>query len=269
LLHEKLLRSIHSCSYLLLALIVTAETVWGVRGFGGRLDTWELITWALVPLVILQLVQSVRLTRYWPLADYAPQYQQQGSAVLVLLLWLWLLTSALLSSGNAHPLPFLPICNPLELSQLIVFFGITRWVIRHQEYVCSKIPVQTFVILGGSTAFLWLNAALARSVHQFGAVPFDVDSMLDSRLYQAALSVLWGVLSLVLMVTAHRLKHRILWLIGAGLVGITVGKLFLIDLANSGTVERIVSFLAVGTLLMIIGYFAPLPPAHFQQEGKS
>ncbi|MCI5127674.1 MAG: DUF2339 domain-containing protein, partial [Candidatus Electrothrix sp. AUS3] len=44
---------------------------------------------------------------------------------------------------------------------------------------------------------------------------------------------------------AHSLKHRTLWLIGAGLVALTVLKLFLIDLANSGTVERIVSFVFV------------------------
>ncbi|MCW5213424.1 DUF2339 domain-containing protein, partial [Desulfobulbus sp. TB] len=73
----------------------------------------------------------------------------------------------------------------------------------------------------------------------------------------------------VVMVTAHGLKHRTLWLIGAGLVALTVLKLFLIDLANSGTVERIVSFVVVGILLMLIGYFAPLPPADSQQEQVS
>ncbi len=268
-LYERLLRLTHVGSYLLLVLIVTAEAVWVVRGFGGRLDTWELIVWALVPLALLQFMQNSRLTRYWPLSDYAPQYQEQGATLLAFLLWLWLLASALLCSGNAHPLPFIPVCNPLELSQLIVFLVIIRWLIRNQETLCSRVPLQTFMNMGGVTTFLWLNAALARSVHQFGAVPFEVDSMLDSRLYQAALSILWGILALILMMTAHRLKHRILWLVGAGLVSITVAKLFLIDLANSGTVERIVSFLAVGILLMIIGYFAPLPPACSQQEEVS
>jgi len=37
-------------------------------------------------------------------------------------------------------------------------------------------------------------------------------------------------------------------------------KLFLVDLGNSGTVERIVSFIGTGVLLLIVGYFAPVPP---------
>jgi uncharacterized membrane protein len=39
-----------------------------------------------------------------------------------------------------------------------------------------------------------------------------------------------------------------------------VVKLFLVDLAKVGGVERIVSFIAVGVLMLVIGYFAPLPP---------
>jgi glucose dehydrogenase len=86
LLSERILALVHIGSLLLFTLIVTAEMVWVVHGFGGRLDTWELIVWALVPLAVLQLVQSVRLTRYWPLAEYTKQYQEQGAGVLVLLL---------------------------------------------------------------------------------------------------------------------------------------------------------------------------------------
>ncbi|MCI5149772.1 MAG: DUF2339 domain-containing protein, partial [Candidatus Electrothrix sp. MAN1_4] len=269
LLHERLLRFTHIIGYLLFVLILTSEAVWLVRSLGGWQNTWELITWALVPLVLLQCVQNADLTRYWPLSHYAPQYQDQGSAVLAVLLWVWLLASALLSPGDATPLPFLPLVNPLELSQLIVFLVIARWLFLRQDAVSSVIPWQSFLILGGATAFFWLNTALARSVHHFAAVPFYKEEMLDSHIYQAGLAILWGTLALILMMTAHGLKHRTLWLIGACLVGITVGKLFLIDLANSGTVERIVSFLAVGILLMIIGYFAPLPPAGSEEEEGS
>jgi len=37
-------------------------------------------------------------------------------------------------------------------------------------------------------------------------------------------------------------------------------KMFFIDLGASGTVERIVSFLVVGSLLVATGYFSPIPP---------
>ena len=42
--------------------------------------------------------------------------------------------------------------------------------------------------------------------------------------------------------------------------GITVLKLFVNDLGNTGTVARIVSFIGVGVLLLVIGYVAPVPP---------
>jgi uncharacterized membrane protein len=39
-----------------------------------------------------------------------------------------------------------------------------------------------------------------------------------------------------------------------------VAKLLLIDLAQAGTVERIVSFVGVGALMLVVGWFAPVPP---------
>jgi len=50
------------------------------------------------------------------------------------------------------------------------------------------------------------------------------------------------------------------WLAGTGLMGLVVIKLFVVDLGNTGTVARIISFLGVGALLLVVGYFAPAPP---------
>jgi len=36
-------------------------------------------------------------------------------------------------------------------------------------------------------------------------------------------------------------------------------SLFLVELGNSGGVARVVSFIVVGLLLLVIGYFAPIP----------
>jgi uncharacterized membrane protein len=43
-------------------------------------------------------------------------------------------------------------------------------------------------------------------------------------------------------------------------MGVVVVKLFLVDLSNVGTVERIVSFIGVGVLMLVIGYLSPVPP---------
>src|SRR5688500_19099230 len=39
-----------------------------------------------------------------------------------------------------------------------------------------------------------------------------------------------------------------------------LAKLFLVDLGNTATIARVVSFLGVGLLLLVVGYFAPVPP---------
>jgi uncharacterized membrane protein len=49
--------------------------------------------------------------------------------------------------------------------------------------------------------------------------------------------------------------------VGATLLGVVIAKLFLVDLSRVGSIERIVSFLGVGLLMLVLGYLAPLPPA--------
>ena len=61
------------------------------------------------------------------------------------------------------------------------------------------------------------------------------------------------------MVVGNRLGRRELWLIGAALIAVVVAKLFFVELNNRGGLERIVSFIGVGVLLLVVGYFAPLP----------
>ena len=55
------------------------------------------------------------------------------------------------------------------------------------------------------------------------------------------------------------MRVRPLWITGAALMGVVVVKLFLVDLSNIGGIERIVSFIGVGVLMLVIGYVAPLP----------
>ena len=57
----------------------------------------------------------------------------------------------------------------------------------------------------------------------------------------------------------NRLGRRELWLVGAALIALVVAKLFFVELGNRGGLERIVSFIGVGVLLLVVGYFAPLP----------
>ena len=90
-----------------------------------------------------------------------------------------------------------------------------------------------------------------------------MQALLDSRIAQAALSLLWTSTALVMMLAAGRRQARPLWMLGAALLGVVVLKLFVNDIGTSGT-ERVVSFIGVGVLLMVIGYVAPVPPRSTQ-----
>jgi uncharacterized membrane protein len=63
------------------------------------------------------------------------------------------------------------------------------------------------------------------------------------------------------MLVAARRRRRAPWLAGASLLGVVVVKLFAIDLSRIGSIERIVSFVVVGVLMLVVGYFSPMPPA--------
>jgi uncharacterized membrane protein len=57
-----------------------------------------------------------------------------------------------------------------------------------------------------------------------------------------------------------------MWVGGAALLGVVVLKLFFVELADRGGLFRIVSFIAVGALLLLVGYFAPVPPTRKEME---
>jgi uncharacterized membrane protein len=101
---------------------------------------------------------------------------------------------------------------------------------------------------------------LLRTLHHYADVPFGLDAMLRSTLVQSAFSLFWSLLALAAMVIATRRGLRALWMVGAVLLGVVVAKLFLVDLANTGTVERVISFIGVGILVIVVGYFSPVPP---------
>jgi uncharacterized membrane protein len=102
---------------------------------------------------------------------------------------------------------------------------------------------------------VWLRIA-----HHFFGVRWDADALFGSFVVQTGYAILWTLLALTLMVLAHRRVQRPLWLVGAGLLGLVVVKLLLIDLSNAGGAERIIAFIVVGVLMLVVGYFAPLPP---------
>ncbi|MFJ3052169.1 DUF2339 domain-containing protein [Pseudomonas nitroreducens] len=224
-------------------------------------NAWRWLGWALVPSLFLILMGGVaRLP--WPVAAFEREYRAIAAApvALALLGWFWLVN--LFSNGAADPLPYLPLLNPLELGMLIVLAAIFQWTRLGLPQLgvaesTLRLPVQAVL---GSSLFALLTMAVCRTAHHWGGVPFEFDALSQSMLVQAGLSIVWALIALGLMIAGHLRGRRDFWLVGAVLLVVVVIKLFLVDRASGGSLERIISFIGVGVLMLIVGYFAPLPP---------
>jgi uncharacterized membrane protein len=104
---------------------------------------------------------------------------------------------------------------------------------------------------------------LLRTAAQWLGIDYRLDALMASQFVQSMLSLTWCVTALIVMRLASRHDNRPArlrqWLTGAALLGVVVAKLFIADLANVGSMARIVSFVGVGVLMLVIGYLAPFP----------
>lgn len=254
---------LHAAGLCLLAALGARELAWAIdRWVDGR-AAWPLIGWALLPGVLLALLAMRGERLHWPVAAHLRAYLLLGGTPLALFLAAWFLAGNVLSDGDPWPLPYLPVLNPLDLTQAGALLVVGTWFVEARRLRLAPLaamPLAVVSSLAGTGAFLWANAVLLRALHHWAGVPLQAAPLLRSELVQAALSLFWTLLALAAMVLATRRAWRPLWLTGAALLVAVVGKLLLVDLSNAATIERIVSFLGVGLLMLVIGYLAPLPP---------
>ncbi|HZX30249.1 MAG TPA: DUF2339 domain-containing protein [Rhodocyclaceae bacterium] len=246
-------------------LLASLEVHWHIDGLGGHGGAWSWFGWLPVALLFAWLVSDSRLRGRWPLSVQAETYAVHAASPLVFLIIAWGAVGNFQGEG-APSLPYVPLLNPVELGQVGILFTVARWWsgLRTHPLFSRSGPLMIGVL--GASAFAMLSAAVLRACHHWGGVAWEGDALAHSMLAQASLSIVWSLVAIGLMLFAHRRGLRFLWLGGAGLVGLVVAKLFLVELAASGSLERIVSFIVVGLLLLLVGYFAPLPPRRDDPE---
>ena len=254
---------LHAAGVWLLAAVGAWEVGWQIDDLVEGRPVWPLIAWALVPGALLAALALKGPDIDWPVMRYPKAYLWMGAAPLAAFLLAWTVYANVVNDGNPDPLPYLPLLNPLDLAQLLAFACLAIWWngLRAQAVeTVEQWPASLPRAVLGVAMFIFLNGVLLRTLHHWAGIAYDLDAMLRSDLAQASVSIFWTVLALVTMLTAHRRGLRVLWVAGAALMAVVVVKLFFVDLAKIGGIERIVSFIAVGVLMLVIGYFAPLPP---------
>jgi uncharacterized membrane protein len=243
--------------------VVGWEAAWQVERLVGGSDAWPTTAAMVTPLAMLWLLPRLVTRVAWPFGKNRDAYTFWVGAGLAVYLMVWSIAANLRSTGDFAPLAYCPLLNPLDLGQVCVLLA----SYRYWRFVRGLRPAVGWsrsdrggLSALGAVTFLWLNAILLRTLHQWFGVPFGWDALLASTLVQTALSIFWALLAFSTMLVAARSRLRIVWLVGAALLGVVIGKLFLVDLSRVGSIERIVSFVGVGLLMLVVGYFSPLPP---------
>lgn len=228
----------------------------------GESSVWREVGWAIVPIMLVAAIL------HWRKASNTYSINRAwlwvGAAPVMGFLCAWFIWMSLDSSGNTAPLPYIPLLNPLDIALAAVLLILLIWErnIRPYFYRLEKWAPP----IAGLMGFALLNGMLLRTLHHWFGTPFQWVAIFDTPTVQMAFTFLWAISAFILMLLAHKRLQRPLWIAGAALMGLVVAKIFLLDLAQHGTVERIASFIGAGLMLLIMGYFAPLPPAQKRVE---
>ncbi|MDY6945672.1 MAG: DUF2339 domain-containing protein [Pseudomonadota bacterium] len=230
---------------------------------------WAQLPWGVVPALVIAWLGRQQLSPRWPLAARENAYRIYAAVPVVAAMSLWIVLINVSSTGDSTWLPYLPLLNPLDISVALCFAALAMWwssLSERQRATWWHFDTRALMAAVAAMAFIWLNAALIRTLHHNFDAPITAYGMSHSTLVQASLSIFWGVLGFTAMTLAARQHWRYVWIVGGALMVVVIAKLFLVDLSNVGTIARIMSFLTVGALLLVTGYLAPLPPRKVTEQ---
>jgi uncharacterized membrane protein len=259
----------HAGTLWLLMIVCAHELAWSARSVGDGGGIWTIAPWGVVLALGLLTVSRWNESQFWPIAAHRRAYLLIAGAPMAVALALWTLKANLNGDADPLPLPYLPLLNPLDLTQALAFVAVASWLaaLRRFDPKLATSVQPGLLIASAAMLFFWINALVLRTIHFWFDVTYDAEPLWHSMLVQVCFSLLWSVIALATMLLANRRLWRVAWVSGAALLGAVVVKLFLVDLGQAGGVERIVSFIGVGLLLLLIGYLAPVPP-RLSEEAK-
>ncbi|HCH25627.1 MULTISPECIES: DUF2339 domain-containing protein [Psychrobacter] len=219
---------------------------------------------------------SKAATSAFPLAWFDwPQALLDSAKIFVPITLGWALFTNFTYDGVIWALPYFPLFNLYDLTLwLVVFYALGVYLLRQPRGSGSRnllkaIPKNDMLLIVLALIGLWIGSSmLVRTLHAFIGTPLWTGSVYgvtggawNSEQVQTGLTILWTLIALVATISASRYGQRTLWFMGIGLLGAVVLKLVLVDLSQTEAIWRVISFLGAGSLILVIGYLAPLPPA--------
>ncbi len=244
----------------LLAVLGVLEWQHRFWQYVGESHVWSDIGWGVIPMLIVGTVAYWQFTKNKPIQiESARTWAWASSLPLMVFVVLWFILMSLNSSGNAAPLRYIPLLNPLDIALAGALLLLIIWQRALSKHLAKLQHINP--VLAAVMAFTLLNGMLLRTLHHWVGTPHLWVSIFNNSTVQMAFTFLWAFTAFALMLLAHKKLNRTLWLIGAGLIGLVVAKLFLLDLGQHGSMNRAISFIGAAIMLLVIGYFVPIPPA--------
>jgi hypothetical protein len=125
-----------------------------------------------------------------------------------------------------------------QLLAIVAIPAAARFAGRHgrSEYSLAQSEQNALVTASLATVWLWVSHWTV----------VNVDS--------SNLTVAWSVLALLVLGAGFFLRERVYRLGGLAILGLAVGRIFLIDVWQLETIYRILSFLVLGAVLLVLGF---------------
>ena len=219
-----------------------ATLLWAIAlalGIGGSVDllggTWLVLAWAAAAVTVATLAAVVEEDRL-----------VSGAVVLA---GLAVAHALALDAPPSHL--FVARQHPgTGLAALLLAAAATGWVARSEDGLEQSFTRFGLALAGAVTVYA-ASLGILESAEALGTASTNIDFQHG----HTVVSAFWGALGLSALYVGLKQRSRPLRLGGFALFGVSLAKLFLYDLAALSSVTRALSFLAVGVVLLLGGFF--------------
>ncbi|WP_238083349.1 MULTISPECIES: DUF2339 domain-containing protein [Pseudescherichia] len=265
-------QGVHLSLFWMIVTALAAELWWYIDTLSWGMFPWQAGLAMTSAAATILLVRAGLKRSLWPLRVWPQWYGTLALAPMGLFLLVMLLLTNI-DDGVVMGQGYRPLLNPLEEGAafaLMALLALARLCARYCPAQGREIHKRVPLLLAG-LAFWWLNGLLLRSLAWYGEIDWSISALWSSRLVQTCFALFWMLVALLVMLRAARQLSRREWLCGAALLGVVIVKLMLVDSAGGGGLARAVAFIGVAVLVLIVGYFSPLPPrvpqTHNEEQG--
>lgn len=259
---------IHSMHLIFIGLFLFTEIIWLIDVTYLYMSLhFASVIFVISLFIVISYVLAMKV-------NWIKEYQNSYWVVTLPILGLLALSLifANFNDGTESGIKFIPLFNLMDLMGIVgiwvgyKFISVIKQSPKYQLLLKNNLPLVNYII--PAMIFWWANGILLRGLAFATDIDWSSYAIINSKVIQTVLAIIWAITALVTMVMATRKKSRSHWFIGGVLLAVVIAKLFLIDTSLSSGLLRALAFIGVAILILLIGYFSPLPPKKQSENTK-